>query len=112
MTELRGAVRSPARHDAPGPRLSHVDGLRAIAVVAVLLYHFGVPGAPNGFLGVDIFLVISGYVISRSLTAAPMKPAAPVTRTFIFFAFPRLRPRRPAASPSAVALPVSLLSRA
>ncbi|MDX8513975.1 acyltransferase family protein [Mesorhizobium captivum] len=46
-----------------------VDGLRAIAVIAVILFHFGVPGFPGGFVGVDIFLVISGYLITRLLTA-------------------------------------------
>ncbi|MDR6972014.1 peptidoglycan/LPS O-acetylase OafA/YrhL [Leifsonia shinshuensis] len=39
-------------------------------MIAVILYHFGVPGLSGGFLGVDVFFVISGYVISRSLTAA------------------------------------------
>ncbi len=44
-----------------------IDGLRAIAVIAVMLYHLGVSWIPGGFLGVDLFFVISGYVITRLL---------------------------------------------
>ena len=44
-----------------------IDGLRAIAVVAVVFYHLGFPWIPGGFLGVDLFFVISGYVITRLL---------------------------------------------
>src|SRR5579863_5037092 len=44
-----------------------IDGLRACAVVPVVLYHTGVPGITGGFVGVDVFFVISGYVISQRL---------------------------------------------
>ena len=44
-----------------------IDGLRAVAVVAVMLYHLGFSWIPGGFLGVDLFFVISGYVITRLL---------------------------------------------
>ncbi|SDM07822.1 acyltransferase family protein [Aliiruegeria lutimaris] len=44
-----------------------IDGLRAIAVCAVLANHFFGAAFPNGYLGVDIFFVISGYVITGSL---------------------------------------------
>ena len=54
-----GAVRS---RYLPG-----LDGLRAVAVVAVLLYHADVPWLPGGFLGVDVFFVISGYLITMLL---------------------------------------------
>lgn len=41
-----------------------INGLRAIAVIAVVLYHFGVSGFDGGFSGVDIFFVISGYLMT------------------------------------------------
>ena len=47
--------------------IAAIDGLRAIAVIAVMLYHLGFTWIPGGFLGVDLFFVISGYVITRLL---------------------------------------------
>ncbi|NWB91188.1 acyltransferase family protein [Pseudomonas agarici] len=41
-----------------------IDGLRAVAVIAVVLFHFDVPGFAGGFVGVDVFFVISGYLIT------------------------------------------------
>ncbi|CAA9401675.1 MAG: O-antigen acetylase [uncultured Rubrobacteraceae bacterium] len=49
------------------PRMPGLDGLRALAVVAVLLYHAGLAWMPGGFLGVEIFFVISGYLITALL---------------------------------------------
>ena len=44
-----------------------IDGLRALAVFAVIAFHFGVPFFDGGFVGVDVFFVISGFVIFRSI---------------------------------------------
>src|SRR5262245_5529376 len=41
-----------------------IDGLRALAVVPVVLFHAGLTQIPGGFVGVDIFFVISGYLIT------------------------------------------------
>ncbi|MBG6108914.1 acyltransferase family protein [Frigoribacterium sp. CG_9.8] len=48
-------------------RLPGLDGLRALAVVTVVLYHLGSGILPGGFIGVDVFFVISGYLITAVL---------------------------------------------
>src|SRR5919107_1806777 len=72
-TGVKGRLRSARRRsDTPEVRLSYspgLDGLRAIAVMAVLLYHADLTWIPGGFLGVEVFFVISGYLITALLLA-------------------------------------------
>src|SRR4051812_25228329 len=52
---------------ATTPRLGGLDGLRAVAVVAVVAYHLWPDRLPAGFLGVDLFMVLSGFLITGLL---------------------------------------------
>lgn len=55
------------RHSPRSPRLGGLDGLRAIAVIMVLIYHLFPPLLPGGYLGVDVFFTISGFLIATLL---------------------------------------------
>ena len=51
-----------------------IDGLRALAIVGVLLFHFGLGPVPGGFAGVDVFFVISGYLMTKILVRQIASP--------------------------------------
>ena len=69
-----------------------IDGLRAVAVVAVMLYHLGFKWIPGGFLGVDLFFVISGYVITRLLLDSIQRSGGLDLRAFYIARIRRLLP--------------------
>ena len=52
---------------APSAYRPDIDGLRAVAVLSVVIYHFSSALLPGGFAGVDVFFVISGYLITRNI---------------------------------------------
>mgnify|MGYP002654778512 FL=1 len=69
-----------------------IDGLRAVAVIAVMLYHLGFEWIPGGFLGVDLFFVISGYVITRLLLDSIQRSGGLDLRAFYVARIRRLLP--------------------
>src|SRR5580700_8762705 len=55
--------------DEPTRYQPEIDGLRAVAITPVVLFHAGVPGLRGGYVGVDVFFVLSGFLITRLLLA-------------------------------------------
>ena len=72
--------------------IASIDGLRAIAVTAVVLYLVGIFWIPGGFLGVDLFFVISGYVITRLILDSINQSSALDLREFYAARLRRIYP--------------------
>jgi peptidoglycan/LPS O-acetylase OafA/YrhL len=71
MMETKSEIRPAAEtHPAAGQTMRFrpdIEGLRALAIALIVLYHASVPGTGGGYLGIDIFFVISGYLITSTL---------------------------------------------
>ncbi|MFM7855523.1 MAG: acyltransferase family protein, partial [Flammeovirgaceae bacterium] len=72
--------------------LPHIEGMRALAVLAVFLNHIEHSWLPGGYLGVDIFFVISGFVITRSLSNREVHSIWSALKNFYIKRFKRLLP--------------------
>lgn len=70
----------------PKLHIAGIDGLRAIAVLAVILFHIDPAWLPGGFAGVDMFFVISGYVVTSSIIGAKYQG---VSRSFFLWFYRR-----------------------
>jgi peptidoglycan/LPS O-acetylase OafA/YrhL len=86
MSTKNTVIKKSTRH------ISSIDGLRAIAVTAVVLYHLGISWIPGGFLGVDLFFVISGYVITRLILDSINQSSALDLRAFYAARLRRIYP--------------------
>ena len=73
-------------------RRPDLDGLRCLAVAAVIIYHTDETWLPGGFVGVDIFFMISGYVVSASLLRKPSATIREYLTSFYARRFKRLAP--------------------
>lgn len=68
--------------DARGGRIEGLDGLRAIAIIAVLAFHLNAAWLPGGFLGVDVFFVVSGFLITTLLVREHRRSGTIALRSF------------------------------
>ena len=70
--EAAGASHRRSAQEAarPGSRITAIDGLRAVAIVGVVLYHLRPALLPGGFLGVTVFFVLTGFLTTRSVLGA------------------------------------------
>ena len=73
---MDGMSRSSAFHNPA------IDGLRALAVLSVIVFHFDAAWLPGGFTGVDMFFVISGFVISQALASRATQPVGALLLDF------------------------------
>ncbi len=85
-------------------RLAGLDGLRALAIVAVVVFHLDPTWLPGGFLGVDVFLVVSGFLITTLLVRERAETGSVDLRAFWARRARRLLPALLVMVPAAVLL--------
>ena len=76
----------------PSSHIKGIDGLKGLAIIAIILYHLRMPGLSGGFVGVELFFVISGYLTTRSILVRRGKGVPHYTRTFYVRRLRRLYP--------------------
>jgi peptidoglycan/LPS O-acetylase OafA/YrhL len=86
------ATAPPLSATKPRARIGGLDGLRAIAVIGVILYHAEIPWFKGGFIGVDIFFVLSGYLVTTIVMNGLEKRGNLGFRSFWASRFRRLEP--------------------
>lgn len=87
-----GVDRTEDRHISQVPYLPGLDGLRAVAVVAVMIYHANSDWLLGGYIGVEVFFVISGYLITLLLIAEHERTGEVDLKNFWIRRFRRLLP--------------------
>ena len=91
---LAGSSRQSHSRPGQGSYRADIEGLRGVAVLLVVLFHAGVPGMRGGFTGVDVFFVLSGYLITDLLVKEVERTG---TISFVKFYARRTRRLLPAA---------------
>ncbi len=106
------SLRASEEQQSRRPEKSHfrpdIEGLRAIAVTAVVLFHAAVPGIGGGYVGVDVFFVISGFLITGLLWREVSSTGSVRLRSFYGARARRLLPASAAVGgmPAATSSPI------
>jgi len=109
---ISATPRTATARDVLGGRIAGLDGLRAIAVTLVVVYHFAPGALPGGYLGVDVFFVLSGFLITSILLREHASRGSISLRRFWVHRARRLLPALVAvvvAGVAAVAIAVTVL---